>query len=394
MLEKETVYILGAGFNQCVNDWDGLKPPLATNFFQTFLKSKKYQDDYYAKRVGSVYKYIEKYWKKTKEDLLNQPFDLEACFTFLELQYYEAEKNGNSDKTSELANINFQLKTMFAEFLSGFESFGHISDLLRDFGKQIYKEKPTIITFNYDCVLETAIESASQVRDKIPNSFRGAPEENEDVPDEELPYSHCNWNRPLGYGIKFDEVQLQRAGLSTFVDGHRFYNHPENKPYSWKILKLHGSLNWFRYLPIRKYPLFLDSEKQLSQEKRESVMLIKGHWWFNTPPDRNGWFIDPLIITPTLYKERFYQEKLFLNLWDQAQTQLSKCARLIVIGYSFPPTDFAVRKLLLEAFESNKLKDLIIVNPHTDVVKTIKELVHFSKPVMVCHDLKEFLNLK
>ncbi len=228
MLKKETVYLLGSGFNQCVNDWHGLKPPLATNFFQTLLKSEKYQTEYYSEKVRSVYEYIEKYWKKSKDDLLNQPFDLEDCFTFLELQYYEAKKYGNRDKAAELATIILQLKTMLAEFLSEFELFGHTSDLLRDFGKQIYKEMPTVITFNYDCILETAIESASQVRGEKPDSFRGAPNGNSNVPDEELPYSHYNWNRPLGYGIKFDKVQLQRAGISTYVDGHRFYSHPEN----------------------------------------------------------------------------------------------------------------------------------------------------------------------
>ena len=393
MLKKETVYLLGSGFNQCVNDWHGLKPPLATNFFQTLLKSEKYQTEYYSEKVRSVYEYIEKYWKKSKDDLLNQPFDLEDCFTFLELQYYEAEKYGNRDKAAELATIIFQLKTMLAEFLSEFELFGHTSDLLRDFGKQIYKEMSTVITFNYDCILETAIESASQVRGEKPDSFRGAPNGNSDVPDEELPYSHYNWNRPLGYGIKFDKVQLQRAGISTYVDGHRFYSHPENNLHKWKILKLHGSLNWFRYLHKRKYPFFPGQEEQLSSKKLKDVILINGHWWFNEPPDINGWIIDPLIITPILYKEKFYQDRVFSDIWNQAKLHLTNCARLIVIGYSFPPTDFAVRKLLLEAFVDNKLDDLIVVNPNTAVVKTIKELVHFTKPISICYDLKEFLKM-
>ena len=238
-------------------------------FFQTILKNEKYQSDHYDRKVHSVYEYIEKYWKKSKEDLLNQPFNLEDCFTFLELQRYEAKKDGNSVKAIELATINFRLKTMLAEFLSEFELFGHTSDLLREFGKRIYKEKPNLITFNYDCILETAIESASGVRRKIPDSFCGAPNMNGDIPDEELPYSHYNWNRLLGYGIKFNEVQLQRAGLSSYVDGHRFYSHPENNLYNWKILKLHGSLNWFRYLdpPIRKHPSVFGNEEQLSPEK-------------------------------------------------------------------------------------------------------------------------------
>jgi hypothetical protein len=395
MSEKETVYLLGSGFNQCVNDWHGLKPPLATNFFQTILKNEKYQSDNYSKKVHSVYAYIEKYWKKSKEDLLNQPFDTEDLFTFLELQCYEADKNRNNDKAVELATIELRLKIMLAEFLSEFEVFGHTSDLLREFGKQIYKEKPTIITFNYDCILETAIELASGACGELPDSFSGVPNRNGDVPDEELPYSHYNWNRPLGYGIKFNEIQLQRAGLPTYVDGHMFYSHPENNLYNWKILKLHGSLNWFRYsrTPIRKDLNFPGKWEQLPPEKLKDIILINGHWWSNEPPDVNGWVIDPLIFTPILYKEKFYQEGLFSDLWNQAKLHLTKCARLIVIGYSFPPTDFAVRKMILEAFEDNKLDDLIVVNPNTSVVRTIKELTHFTKPTSVCYDLKEFLRM-
>ena len=72
----------------------------------------------------------------------------------------------------------------------------------------IYTEKPAVLTFNYDTLLESAIESASHVRAKAPASL---PRKNTiiDVSDEELSYSHFNWNRPLAYGVKFDEVELQ-----------------------------------------------------------------------------------------------------------------------------------------------------------------------------------------
>jgi len=391
MIEKDTVYLLGAGFNQCVNDWHGLKPPLATNFFQTILRSEKYQTEHYSEKAHCVYEYIEKYWKKSKDDLLEQPFDLEELFTFLESQLNEAVKDRNNDKATKLVKIYIRLTGMLDEFLSEFEITGNTSGSLKDFGDQIYKEKPTIITFNWDCILETAVESASGVRREIPDSFRKAPNMNGDVPNEELPYSHYNWNRALAYGIKFDEVQLQRAGLSTRVDGQKFYSHQKNKSYDWKILKLHGSLNWYRYWQ----PVHPDLEKRLSADKKEDIILVDGHWHLLSPPIDNvsGWYLFPWIITPIMYKEQFYRTRPFPDLWNQAKLHLTKCSRLIVIGYSFPPTDFAVRKLLLEAFEDNKLNELIVVNPDTSVMRTIKELVHFTKPVSVCNNLKELLRM-
>lgn len=387
--KKETVYILGAGFNQCVNDWQGLKPPLATNLFQIILKSEKYQTELYSNKAQCIYGYIKKYWKKSKDDLRNQPFDIEELFTLLESQFNKAVKDRNNTKAEKLATIFLRLTGMLAEFLSEFEIFSHLSDLLNDFAKKIYKEKPNIITFNWDCILETAIESASELR--IPDSFRGSPYINGDITYDELPYSHFNWNRALAYGFEFDEVQPQRAGGFPPVDGKKFYSHPENRLYYWKILKLHGSLNWFIYLQS----VHPDLEKRLSPDKQKNIILVNEHWHLLEPPISAiyGWYIFPLIITPILHKERILAEELFSGLWNQAKERLKKCSRLIVIGYSFPQTDSAVRKLLREAFKDNELDDLIVVNPDTYVAKIIKKLVYFTKPVSICSDLKEFLKM-
>lgn len=383
---KNIVYILGAGVNQSVNDWDGLKPPLSTNFFQTILKNNKYSN-YYPESINDLYGYIEKYWRKTKSDLLTQPFDLEECFTFIESQYYEAESKGNKNRAKELATINFKLKTLLSEFLSEFDIFSFSSNPLKEFASRIYKEKQSIITFNYDCILEDAIQSASGVCQQIPASFLQSSTITGELSDDILAYSHCNWNSPLGYGLRFDEIQLQQAGVSKCVDGDRFYSHPKNKMYDWSILKLHGSLNWVRYLQ----PLHQIFEQNLAQDKRDNVILMKGHWHLGMPPMKNEWFVDPLIITPQLYKDKYYQFELFANIWGQAKELLEKCSCLIIIGYSLPPTDFAFKKMILESFENRELDKLIIVNPDTSVVKKIKELVHFKKPVLAYNDLEEFL---
>jgi len=387
MKNKSIVFILGAGFNQCIKDWDGLKPPLATNFFQTILRSDKYQYEGYSRLTDPIYNYIEKFWKKTKADLMSQPFDLEECFTFIELQYYESVQREDKDKSIELATINFNLKTLLAAFLSEFERFTSQSEPLKNFAGRIYEERHPIITFNYDCILEDAIKSASGVCEHIPTSFLQSQPDDGELPDDLLAYSHCNWNAPLGYGFRFDEIQLQQAGVSKYVDGHRFYSHPKNTMYDWQILKLHGSLNWFHYLqPIN--PAF---EKDLPPDRRNDVILMGGYWHLGIPPLLGTWFVDPLIITPQLYKEKYYATDLFSYLWAQAKELIEKCTSLVIIGYSFPPTDFAIRKLLLESFANTELKELVVVNPDASVVRTVKELVHFTKPMLVCYDLDEFL---
>jgi hypothetical protein len=389
----ETVYLLGAGLNQNVVDWNGLKPPLANNLFQMALRHDKYAGEHYSNQIAPVYEYISRYWKKSRDDLRNQPFNLEECFTMLQLQEKEAERAEDYEKLGEIARIVFHLILFLAEFLSEFDVHVFKSEAMIEFGKIIYRESPTVLTLNYDLILESIIENASGISSSAPKSFYGKPDDRGEVPYEEMPYSHHNWNRPLGYGIKFDEIQLQRAGISTYVKGSQFYNHPKNQLYAWTILKLHGSLNWFHYLPVRKYPLFGSEDEKLSDDALRETLLVNGHWWFNEPPDHNGWLINPLIITPVLYKEQFYDHPVFSDIWTQAYNELSKCRRLVVIGYSFAPTDFNIKKLLLEAFCENTLEELAVVNPDISVIQTIKELSHFQKPVLACQDLEEYLGL-
>lgn len=68
----------------------------------------------------------------------------------------------------------------------------------------------------------------------------------------------------------------------------------------------------------------------------------------------------------------------------------SNCKRLIIGGYSFPPTDFHMKHLFLEAFRENKLEELIVINPDSNIIKTAKELCHYRGQVKYYSDLKEF----
>ena len=134
---SELVYLIGAGLNQPVTDWDGLKPPLANDFFQMALRHHKFADAHYHDRILLLYEYISRYWKKSKDILRNQPFNLEECFTMLQLQQTETERVGDRKKLTELVQIEFQLESFLAEYLSEFHVHALRSDLMREFGTVI-----------------------------------------------------------------------------------------------------------------------------------------------------------------------------------------------------------------------------------------------------------------
>lgn len=383
----DTVYVFGAGINRSIQDWHGLVPPLTTDFFQQALRHPRIGDDHYKEKIKPVFEYIAKYWKLTPKELESEPFDIESCFTLLELQSQEVLSKNDRNAFILLAETNYRLTGMLAEYLSDFEHFTYSSDSFRLLGKMIYDERPAILTFNYDTLLESAIESASGVNVKIPPSFRGRPPESNDIPDEELAYSHMNWNRPLGYGVKFDEVQLHRAGTYAFAAGERFYSHPLNNLYSPPLLKLHGSINWFIYSGINKYPF---GDNAAAEESKGKTLLFEGRWWFNEAPDLYGIIIQPIIITPHVHKQ-IHETPIIPTIWQKAAEELADCKRLVVGGYSFPPTDFHTRRLFLEAFSEHSPEEIAIINPDTRVVQLVKDLCHFRKPVLACKDLDEFI---
>jgi hypothetical protein len=157
--------------------------------------------------------------------------------------------------------------------------------------------------------------------------------------------------------------------------------------YDPPLLKLHGSLNWFVYTGVRPYQTLGSHE----QTKAGSTLLYQGDWWFNEPLDVGGEIVVPIIITPVLHKN-IDHNSIIGELWGRAKRELSECSRLVIGGYSFPPTDFHTRRLFLEAFTGRSPDEVIVINPNTTVTGVVKRLCHFDKPVVTCRDLKEFIS--
>ncbi|MFY3741914.1 MAG: hypothetical protein HMLIMOIP_002375 [Candidatus Nitrosomirales archaeon] len=396
---SDTVYVLGAGLNQIITSARyGVSPPLVNNFFQVALRMHRFSNDHYTEQISELYAFIKKYWKKDKQALATMPFDLEECFTLIEMQLKEKSNLPNKPKAKLLMKIRFQLRVFVAQVLSEFWADIYHSDTMLKFGQLLFRQKPMIITFNYDTFVEEVLATASGVNTNVPKGKWG--DGTNEVSDEELGYSHYNWNSRLGYGIMFDEVQLARAGIRTYVNGERFFTYAQNELYDWGILKLHGSLNWFEYLPDHIYQHMINEDSDV--KPRVGTIVGEHHFWDHgiTLPTKNGQYINPIIVPPTLYKEEYFTENthddIFSLVWGHAETALSQCRKLIVIGYSFPPTDFATKKLFLEAFagDRSRLEELILVNPDTSSVQKVKELCHFDKPTLVCRDLHEFMNIR
>ncbi len=80
----------------------------------------------------------------------------------------------------------------------------------------------------------------------------------------------------------------------------------------------------------------------------------------------------PLIVPPTTEKMRFLQHESVKRTWARASELLAEATTLIVIGYSLPPTDLAIRFLLHAARRHPKL---YIVNSDCEVAHRYRELL-------------------
>lgn len=379
---SETVYVLGAGVNKAVADLGGINPPLATEFFSQFLTLREFQGDPYTARLAPVLDYIQRYWRRDRRLLASEAFDIEEFFSLLDRQVSEATAVGDHDTTTRLQSIDFEAKRLVAELLAHYEHFIERSYPVRALAKQIWERQANVITFNYDSIIEQSIASESGFDDASKSPKLGYLQryQSNTLTDHDIAGRCRRWHQPLGYGVKFDVVQLLGVpGPFTLVSGEPFYSLPDNQPYEWSVLKLHGSLNWFQYLPIPTRGSFGSNKSpRFPPEKENQILLMTGFWSWAMLPEYDGWLLEPLIVPPTLYKDSFFQRKLFRRvlqpIWGRARAALGACRHLVIVGYSFPPTDFDARRLFLEGLADKRVDTLTVVNPSDSARSTARRL--------------------
>ena len=75
---------------------------------------------------------------------------------------------------------------------------------------------------------------------------------------------------------------------------------------------MHGSLNWYKYVRDSPNPYISQEELERRYESRKKQVVLQDLVWFlpssETPFDESQLFVEPIIITPVLYKQ-FYDEQ-------------------------------------------------------------------------------------
>lgn len=360
------VFILGAGANQCLTDWDGRKPPMSRNFLRTYLanewrRARIRRPAGRWQHVAMVLEFIENVCNVTEDQLSHIDFDLESFLTFLQMQM----EGSDAATRDSILDVFWGTMEILAEDLSEGAWEWKGEHVMRGLATRILAGQSAIISFNYDTLLEDSLERASGYAPIFRRPAEGTP-----VSREMIDHSLYRWNRARAYGFKFDEVTLQFAGPQIVVPGSEFY--AGTSLYDAPVLKLHGSLNWFRHTSIAMPSAH---GQHAARNPKENQILLQHRPLGHRPPEIDGWRSEPVVVPASNLKERFLGSSPFREIWGQAHRELRSASEIVVIGYSFPQTDGAARDLFRDARRDLRCQKLVVVNPDPKACATAAEII-------------------
>ena len=128
---------------------------------------------------------------------------------------------------------------------------------------------------------------------------------------------------------------------------------------TFRLLKLHGSLNWYWTpgdasgvsIARRNLPGVFGAPERYTEDQRRRVL-----------PGRV-----PFVVPPSAVKSPYYRNPLIREIWQQAADSLRTADRVFVLGYSLPPADLTFAGMLTDTLRDSPAT-LTIVDPSAPAV--------------------------
>lgn len=298
------VFIFGAGATRGGLQKErpqGVPPPIDSDFFETINKiSSRETPQLAGKILNSIY---EIYGKTFGIGLEQYYRDIETRAKIISFAKSRKREKGWGDRQKELEELirRILIQTTCDEIkkhLRPIKSGVHAT-ILRNLKKQ-----DTLITFNYDLVIEESFENA-------------------DI-----------WNPIDGYGVSVSGERNDwcRNWLKTKVTD----NKKVGKSHVY-LLKMHGSLNWLFYN--------IEETKEIGIQLLARPYIVRGQ-------GKKAIFQKIDILAPGWNKK--IDVKPYSTFWQKARTKLEDCNSLVILGYSLPETDLLAQALFAEIVRQRK----------------------------------------
>lgn len=197
--------------------------------------------------------------------------------------------------------------------------------------------RDTIISFNYDCVMDHALRRTAEGR----------------------------WSARYGYSLP----NPYRVVGSEHWDADQA---PVGSNSTINLLKLHGSINW--QLPR-------------AERSEDSPIRLKQRLY-----QQNG--TPQFTIIPPEFVKNIGDDRNFKALWRNAERAIRHAEVVALVGFSFTPTDLHVDSLfrIAQAGGNNKLRSLVIANPSQLDRRRIRAV--FSKSLQRGRIVRQYATLE
>ncbi len=366
-----TVWIFGAGASHHYNFNSRCVPvPLANGFFKAFHLLPI--SDGFSAHVGPLISFLTHYrgvkplhvsqWSENIEDFMTS-IETELN-TLIKIRKKRRLNEDEFLKASSLAAVFSNMNFIFANVIN--EAQNGPSESAYRYFLDFCGPNDAFVTFNWDTLLDRALADTG------------------------------GWSPNDGYGISFSAVMdgTWKQAVEASPDFQT----------NWKLLKLHGSTNWlapftFIHLDTLEYTssvpesdnIFLYWQSTLPYETYKNRwrggysstcycyyppnipdfcffhhQLSPGPdrmWVRATPigifspfeePSGEGILSSPVLITPVRQKKYDVYKSKMEHLWQHSEDLMKAADRIVIVGYSFPPTDTRPLELLRNTLNSRK----------------------------------------
>lgn len=305
------------------------QPPMDNNFFKSEpVKLLLQQENFYALKEFSKLLFpisqpqsLEEFW--TSVALNTEQYKLNTYLWVEEYnQYYInciLKKNSNYPFNDLISTeyTSIESGSLASSKILTYNPEKFLNDCTRDLKALIYNCFSKIVLQNDDK------SNYSFLHEKIKNSNSIL-----------LGYITFNYDLILENSLEKINIPYRFLGVNDSVWTDYFEKRSNSEQL---ILKLHGSIGWKN--------IFNCTDIEFNK------IPIKPEYARNSF-DANE-FIEPGIVPPTIFKEEINSEKLknnpltrlLLNQWKNAINLLVEADKVIIIGYSFPLTDFHVHRI-------------------------------------------------
>lgn len=298
---KTQVFILGAGFSKSFCNSSPLMSDLTETLFSEQTKNNR--------NYQMLCDYIDNVYKKSNQH--SDTHDIETIATVL----LTKKIFRNDIESNRFNDLKFQLLRFIRD--QNYQSHA-------DNNKEVLRE---FILHNYSAAKEVMarFSNSADINPKI-NERRVFISLNYDLIIERIA------ELPFGQNVPVDYVA---------IDSHRNHKSVIRSNRAIELIKLHGSLNWFKAKGSDNFDI-------------ENTFVVN-----ENDPNYEIYHNDiPIFIPMAHSKDSFLKGSLFNTLWAKALSYLDNASDIYFIGYSFPKSD--INNLFLFLDYKDKIRKIVV----------------------------------